>query len=94
MDLGAAIRQCRKARGYTQAKLSGISGISVSHLCLLEQNKRDPSISAVEAVAEGLDIPLSVLIFIATEKDREKDVNPEHLEKLTEDIMELMGNGQ
>ena len=90
MDLGGAIKQCRKIRGLRQNTLADSADISVSHLCLLEQNKREPSITAVESIARALNIPLSVLVFLAAEKAEITELDAEHVDALSKNIMELM----
>lgn len=68
MNLGRAIKLCRSQREITQSDLATASGLSVSYLSLLEKNKRDPSLSTVQKIAEGLKIPSSILFFLAAEK--------------------------
>lgn len=68
MNLGRAIKLCRSQREITQSDLATASGLSVSYLSLLEKNKRDPSLSTVQKIAEGLQIPSSILFFLAAEK--------------------------
>ncbi len=90
MNLGAAIKTCRQLRGFTQAKLAELANVSVSHLCLIEKNKRDPSIAIVESISRALNIPISVLIFLAAEKDDVPELREEQLEALSTSIMGLM----
>lgn len=92
MNLGETIKICRKKKGLTQAQLAELANISMSHLCLMEKNKRAPSISAIESIANALDIPLSVLIFLASSTDQLKELSKGQIEQLTHSIMELMSN--
>lgn len=94
MDLGGAIKQCRNVKKLTLAQLSKNCGISVSHLSLLENNNREPSFSAVEAIAQALDVPLSVLVFLASQKDETTELSATHIESLTNNIMELMADAK
>ncbi len=94
MNLGETIKQCRKVKKLTLAQLSENSGISVSHLSLLENNNREPSISAVESIANALDLPLSVLVFLAAQRDEVTDLNAAYIETLSNNIMELMTNAK
>lgn len=68
MNLGRAIKLCRSQREITQFELANASGLSVSYLSLLEKNKRDPSLSTVQKIADGLKIPSSILFFLAAER--------------------------
>ncbi len=90
MNLGEAIKTCRKLRGLTQSKLAELSGVSVSHLCLIEKNKRDPSIAMVESISKALKTPLSVLVFIAAENDEIPELKEGQLDSLSTGIQELM----
>lgn len=90
MNLGTAIRTCRKLRGLTQSKLAELSNVSVSHLCLIEKNKRDPSIATVESISKALKTPLSVLVFLAAEKEDVPELKQDQLDALSTGILELM----
>lgn len=90
MDLGRTIKQCRKVKKLTLAQLSESSGISVPHLCLLEKNKREPSLGTVEAIAKALGVPLSVLVFLAAQNEEIPELSVPHIEALSKKIMDLM----
>lgn len=90
MNLGRAIKLCRTQRELTQAELSDRVGISTSYLSLLEQNKRDPSISTIEKIAETLDVPFSVLMFLAADKSELSNLDKELVEKLSYIALELI----
>lgn len=94
MNLGKTIKQCRNVKNLTLAQLSENSGISVSHLCLLEKNKREPSIGAVESIANALGLPLSVLVLLAAEPNEIKELNAAYIETLSNNIMELMADAK
>lgn len=94
MNFGATIRQCRKLRKMTQAQLAKDAGLSVSHLCLLEKDKREPSIGAVESIATALKIPMSILVFLASEQEKISELNIEHINKLKALIKELTKDGK
>ncbi len=57
-DLGGQIRQLRKARGLTLAKLAEASGKSVSFLSKVERGLAKPSITALQDIAEALDVAI------------------------------------
>ena len=93
MNLGEAIRTCRQLKGFSQTRLAELSKVSVSHLCLIEKNKRDPSIAMVESIATALGTPLSVLVLIAANSNEIPELNEEQLSTLTTSIKALI-NGQ
>lgn len=90
MNLGQTIKLCRKSQHLTQAQLSEISGISVSHICLMEKDKREPTLSKLEAIAQALNIPLSVLVFLAAQHDEIKELSKTQIEELSNSIIGLM----
>lgn len=90
MNLGSAIKLCRIQKNMTQAKLAELADISVSYLSLLERGKRDPNFSTVENIAGALNIPFSILIFLAAEKDELSGINPDIAEKLSLTALNLI----
>ncbi len=90
MNLGKAIRMCRINRGLKQAELANLAEISVSHLCLLEKDKRDPSLSAVNSISKALEIPVSVLVFLASQYEEIKELNQKQVDDLSRGIMGIM----
>jgi len=90
MNLGKAIRTCRKKKGLTQAELASLSKISVSHLCLLEKDKRDPSLSAVNSISDALKIPVSVLVLLASRHEDINELSENQIEELSRNIMGIM----
>ena len=83
MSIGAAIKLCRDRKKLTLSELSEKSGLSVSYISLLENNKRDPNLSKVESISDALNIPLSLLLFLSEKKEKIESLNPELAEKLS-----------
>jgi len=90
MNIGKAIKLCRTQKNMRQVELAKLAGISVSYISLLEQGKRDPNISTVKDIAKALNIPFSILIFLAAEKDDIEGINPELAEKLSYTALKLI----
>jgi len=90
MNLGKTIQMCRKKKGLTQVELASLSNISVSHLCLLEKDKRDPSLSVVKAISDALKIPLSVLVLLASQHEDINELSEYQIEELSRNIMGIM----
>ena len=82
MNIGYAIKFCRQQKRFSIPDLAEKSGISVSHISLLERGKREPSLGALEKICRALNVPLSVLIFIGTE--------PTDLDGFTDDLHEKL----
>ena len=89
MNLGKVIRLCRNQKDMSLEALSSKAGISVSYLSLLERGKRDPNFSTLEKISSGLDVPVSILVFLAA-KDELNKVSPELADKLANISLSLI----
>lgn len=59
--LGADLRALRKSRNLTLVELAEKLGRSVGWLSQVERDKSEPSIADLRAIAESLDVPVSML---------------------------------
>lgn len=66
-----------------QKELAERAGLSVSYLSLIEKGKRTPNLEVLEAIAAGLDLPLNLLIFLASDKTELAGVDEAIVEKLS-----------
>jgi transcriptional regulator with XRE-family HTH domain len=82
MNLGKAIKLCRNQREMTQQVLADRAELSVSYLSLLEKNKRDPSLSTLEKISHALNVPFTILLFLASEKSELSGLDPALAEKI------------
>ncbi len=57
--VGSEVRALRKARGLTLNELSRHCGISLSHLSAIERGAVNPSMVKIQAIADGLGVPVS-----------------------------------
>lgn len=65
MSIGNTIRMFRVTANPKQSELAERSGISVSYLSLLENDKREPTLSTIEGICKGLGIHVFVFLFAA-----------------------------
>lgn len=61
-DLGEHVRRARRARGYSQERLSRECGLSQAHISLFEAGRRLPSLDQFVRLARVLDVPLQRLL--------------------------------
>jgi transcriptional regulator with XRE-family HTH domain len=59
--LGAAVREARLRRGWSQEELAEIAGLDRTYISGLERGARNPALTTIERVAESLAIPVSRL---------------------------------
>jgi transcriptional regulator with XRE-family HTH domain len=90
MNLGKAIQTCRIKRGLSQEKLAELANCSISYLSMLENSKRDPTLSTVENIAAGLNIPIEILFFLGAEKGELAGINRELAGQLALTALELL----
>ena len=57
-----ALREARQSAGLTQEDLAERAEVSVRFISMLETGRRQPSLSALAALADGLRSPMSALV--------------------------------
>lgn len=90
MDLGRAIKLCRTQRNLTQEQLANRIGISKSYLSLIERGRRDPNFSTIKEIASALEVPVSILVFLATDGEELESISPELAAKLSHTTLKLI----
>jgi transcriptional regulator with XRE-family HTH domain len=90
LNVGRAIKLCRSQKGWTLAELGKRTGIAASHLSMIEHGDRDPSMTAMQAIANAFGMPLNVLIFLAADPDDLAGISEELKEKLSRAALELL----
>lgn len=90
MDIGHAIKFCRRQKGLSIPTLAARAGLSASYISLLERNGRDPSLSTVEKISRSLEVPLSVLMFVGTSPGELDSIPAEITEKLAAATFKLL----
>ena len=81
MNLGQKIREFRKERGITLAKLANKIGISTSYLSSVERGLRKPSIPMLKRISEQLNISIGYLVG-----DMDEAVTAEKLRLMRENL--------
>ncbi len=82
MNVGHAIKFCRQQRRLTIPVLAKRAGVSRGYISLLERNQRDPSLSTLQRISSGLEVPLSLLLFLGSTPAELESLSPEVCEKL------------
>lgn len=74
MDLGKTIKDIRQEKKLSQEQLAKHCGISQTYLSQIERNQKEPTLTALKAIAISLEIPLPILFFLSLD---EQDISPE-----------------
>lgn len=82
MEIGGAIRKYRLLKGLKQSDLARKALISPSYLNLIEKNVRYPGIDVLSQISNSLEIPLPVLVFMASKPDQIEEITAPDIERL------------
>jgi XRE family transcriptional regulator, regulator of sulfur utilization len=63
MSLGKSIRKYRNNAGLKQKELASLLNVSVNYMSLVENDKREPSLSFIKNLASELQIPVGFLFL-------------------------------
>lgn len=69
MKIGNIIKTERKKRGWSQKQLADRCSITVTYLSLIENDKKEPTVSLLRTLAENLNLPLPILLFMSLDDD-------------------------
>ncbi len=67
---GKAVRKARTAAGLTQEELADHSGLDRSYIGGVERGERNPTLSVIEKIAEGLGVTLAELFSYSAKGPR------------------------
>ena len=59
--LGKRIKSLRRSKGHTQEGLAEIIDISANYLAVIERGEANPTLTLLERLSAGLEVPLSEL---------------------------------
>lgn len=71
MTIGEAVREARKAKGYTQDQLSEHSGISIVHISNIERDESSPTFEVLMPIAVALNLSIDDVIYTCEKEDSE-----------------------
>lgn len=67
---GDAVRRARTAAGLTQEELADRSGLDRSYIGGVERGDRNPSLSVIEKIAQGLGVTLAELFSYSADRPK------------------------
>lgn len=69
-NFGEAVREARTANGLTQEELASRAGLDRSYIGGVERGERNPTLSVIERIAEGIGISLPELFSYSAKGPR------------------------
>ena len=93
MNLGKAIRELRKEKGYSQEQLSAAAKITQAALSQIENGKR-PGTGTLKKISGALKIPVSLIYVAGMEKDdvpKEKRILYDQLFPVIKSLVKQIG---
>jgi transcriptional regulator with XRE-family HTH domain len=69
MNLGLAIKNIRKQKGFKQNSFAELCNITQSYLSQIESNAKDANLSTLKIISNKLGIPLPVLFFLSMDNN-------------------------
>lgn len=88
MSIGEKIKNLRKENKLTQVELAKKSNISRSYLADIENDRYNPSLETLKALAHSLDVNLSDIV--SDENKSESSLNQRDKKSISNDLKELM----
>ncbi|MCK5873837.1 MAG: helix-turn-helix transcriptional regulator [Alcanivoracaceae bacterium] len=90
MNIGMAIRKCRKAKGLTLADVKDGTNLSQSYLSLIEKNERTPNLDVIESISKAIGVPVSVLLFLASDRNEVRDMSEELYDGFSKLVLDIL----
>src|SRR5437867_5198376 len=88
MKLGSAIKLIRTAKGVKQRALAKGLNVSANYVSLVENGKREPSISFLRALANELEVPIG-MFFLWQDFQHSRAMNGDQLRELRDLIVHM-----
>src|SRR5687767_4358475 len=82
MKIGNAIKECRTRAKLTQLQLAKKAKVTQGYIANVEKNNLVPTQKVLRKIANAIDIPIIVLILIATEEQDVRMVKPKLMTSL------------
>jgi len=90
MDIGNAIKDLRKKKGFNQTDFANRCGLSQSYISAIEKGRKEPTLNILKQIADALSLPMPVLIFFSLNKDDIDNSKLEAFKKLEPSMKTLM----
>ena len=95
MTIGQTLKLLRVAAKIKQSELSSDLGISGNYLSMVENDRREPSLTLLKKFAQRLDVPLGYLLWraLSDEESEEAEELRSQMDGLLTTILRHNNNG-
>lgn len=90
MNYGKAIKTIRAAKNLDQKELARLANLNASYISLIESNQRAPGPAALEALAKALQVPLYLLMLLASDKEDLHGVSEKEATLLARQLLDVV----
>jgi len=90
MDYAKALRIARAVSGLQQKDLADRAGLNPSYVSLIEMGKRKPSLKAVRALSDALNLPTHLFTLLASEPEDLALTEPAEVEEIAKSLVRLL----
>ena len=92
--LGKRIKSLRKSKGHTQERLAEIIDINAKYLAGIERGEANPTLSLLQRLSTGLEIPLSELLSELFQYRPEEGLQPAQLRRRLDRLINEASDGE
>ena len=85
MDIGPTLKVLRVASDLRQGKLAKDLDITANYLSLVENGKKEPSLTFLKKFSKRLEVPLGYLLWLALEDENSPDESD--LKKMMDELL-------
>jgi transcriptional regulator with XRE-family HTH domain len=82
MDYGKALRIARAIAGMEQRQVARAAGLDPSHISLIENGDRKPSLAAISKLSRALTIPEPLFNMLATQSADLQGIEEQEFQKI------------
>lgn len=69
MNIGKALKTCRKSKQWSLLELSVYSGLGKEHLKRVEQGDAELSVTSIEKLSRTFNVPVHVFTYLGMDDD-------------------------
>lgn len=90
MNYARAIKAIRASRQMEQRDLADGAKLDPSYISLIESSRRSPSAAALESIASALDVPLYLLILLASDEQDLRGLSSDEAGELGRNLLDVL----